>query len=69
MASEINSKCTNCGACLPACPTRSISVGSRTHVVDSDTCTNCLLCAPVCPEDAIRNALLPPRPRKRKAKG
>ena len=65
MSSQINQKCNLCGACAVACPTGSISKGSRTYVVDGDTCTNCLLCAPVCPVDAIENALLPPRPAKK----
>ena len=68
MASQITEKCNNCGACEPACPTKSISRGSRTFVVDSDTCTDCLLCAPVCPVDAVANAWLPPRPKKRARK-
>ncbi len=68
MASQITEKCNNCGACAPACPTKSILQGSRTFVVDADTCTDCLLCAPVCPTDAIRNPWLPPRPKKLRKK-
>jgi NAD-dependent dihydropyrimidine dehydrogenase PreA subunit len=64
MASQINEKCNLCGACLPACPTGSITKGARTFVVDSDTCTNCLLCAPVCPVEAVENPGLPVKGKK-----
>ncbi len=65
MSSQITEKCTNCAACLPVCPTNSISSGARTFVVDGDTCTDCLLCAPVCPADAFVNPKLAPRLKKK----
>ena len=65
MASQINDKCNMCGVCESVCPTKSISRGGRTFIVDSDTCTNCLLCAQVCPMKAVENPLLP-KPKKRK---
>jgi ferredoxin len=65
MSSQINEKCTSCGACQPACPTASITKGSRLFVVDSDTCTDCLLCAAVCPVDAVVNPLLKPKAKKK----
>lgn len=51
------SKCTGCGACSMACPTRCIEVTDepeqRTMVYCLDRCSYCGQCADVCPEDAI----------------
>lgn len=54
MASAIIDKCTNCGACEPICPTKSITPGAYRFKIDSDTCSDCQYCIAVCPVDAIR---------------
>ncbi len=50
-------KCTGCGACSMACPTRCIEVtdeaDQRTMLYCLDRCSYCGQCADVCPEDAI----------------
>ncbi len=54
---RISSGCTNCEACLPVCPTRSISFGARHFVIDSDTCHGCAICVKVCPVNVIEPAV------------
>lgn len=51
---NIDSKCDNCGACVPVCPTKAISPeeGGR-HVVDKAKCIGCGLCLDVCHVRAI----------------
>ena len=53
MAYVISKACTNCGACLPKCPSQSITVGALQHVIDSDTCDGFAACVAVCPVNAI----------------
>lgn len=54
MPAVIRNLCTNCGICLPVCPTASIHRGESKHVVDSDTCEECRHCAEVCPVNAVK---------------
>jgi ferredoxin len=58
MALMINDDCTNCDACVEACPNEAISEGDMTYVIDPARCTECVgaedepQCALVCPVDA-----------------
>lgn len=47
------SKCDNCGACLPYCPTAAISSGSPTITYDPEICNHCLGCFLSCPNGAM----------------
>ena len=49
----LESRCTQCAACLPICPTSAISLESRIEV-DRDLCIFCCACIKVCPEDALQ---------------
>jgi MinD superfamily P-loop ATPase len=51
--SEINAKCTRCGACLEECPTRAIVAGVRQYAIDIDLCDGHGNCITICPEGAI----------------
>jgi ferredoxin len=60
MAMKINEDCIACGACLPECPTESISEGDGIlYVINADTCVECEghydepQCASVCPVECI----------------
>ncbi|HOV92781.1 MAG TPA: 4Fe-4S binding protein [Candidatus Kapabacteria bacterium] len=59
MAHRILEDCINCGACLPECPTNSISVGDDIYIIDESTCVDCKgyydspQCVSVCPVDCI----------------
>jgi ferredoxin len=53
MAYVITDKCTNCGACVDACPVDAISEGDGKHVIDADACVDCGACADECPVEAI----------------
>jgi predicted aldo/keto reductase-like oxidoreductase len=46
--------CRNCGACIPACPSHSISERGGKAWIDPDTCLRCGYCVPACPQFAIR---------------
>lgn len=58
MALMITDDCTNCDACVEACPNEAISEGDMTYVIDPARCTECVgaedepQCALVCPVDA-----------------
>jgi ferredoxin len=55
MALKITEECINCGACLPECPTNSITEGPSIYVIDAATCVECIghfdapQCQAVCP--------------------
>jgi len=59
MAHRILEDCINCGACVPECPTNSISEGDPVYVIDESTCVDCKgyydepQCVSVCPVDCI----------------
>jgi len=58
MAMKITQDCIDCGACVPECPTESITEGSP-FVIDANTCVECEghgdspKCVDVCPVDCI----------------
>ena len=60
MAMKITDECIACGACVPECPTNSITEGSP-YVIDPATCVECEghfdspQCVAVCPVDCIAN--------------
>jgi ferredoxin len=55
MALKITEECINCGACLPECPTTSITEGPSIYEIDPETCVECVghfdapQCQAVCP--------------------
>ena len=63
MTMKITEDCIACGACVPDCPTESISEGDGiTYVIDQATCVECQghadspKCVGVCPVDCIVKA-------------
>ncbi|MCU0652071.1 MAG: 4Fe-4S binding protein [Candidatus Omnitrophica bacterium] len=48
-------KCTNCGVCVPICPTDALYVDtkSRKIIFDSKKCIACELCVKICPPRAM----------------
>ena len=62
MAMKINDDCISCGACVPECPTDSISEGDTIYVINTATCVECeghydtQQCVSVCPVECIVQA-------------
>ncbi len=62
MAMIINDECIACDACLPECPTESITEGDPIYIINPDTCNECdgtghdPACVDVCPVDSIEKA-------------
>jgi ferredoxin len=62
MAMKIQDDCISCGACMPECPTESITEGAVIYVIDPVTCVECEghfdapQCVAVCPVDCIVKA-------------
>ena len=63
MTMKITEDCIACGACVPECPTESISEGDGiTYIIDQATCVECQghhdspQCVSVCPVDCIVKA-------------
>lgn len=48
-------KCTNCGVCVPICPTSALVVDAGTRKINfyDDKCIACELCLKVCPYQAM----------------
>jgi len=61
MAMKITEECIACGACLPECPTDSISEDDI-YIINADTCVECEgyhdspQCVEVCPVECIVQA-------------
>ena len=63
MAMKITEECIACGACVPECPTESISEGDGVlYVIDVSTCVECVghfdepQCVSLCPVECIEKA-------------
>ncbi len=63
MTMKINEECIACGACVPECPTESISEGDGTlYIINQETCVECVghhdspHCVTVCPVECIVKA-------------
>jgi ferredoxin len=63
MTMTITEDCIACGACVPECPTESISEGDGTlYVINQETCVECVghydspKCVGACPVDCIVKA-------------
>lgn len=62
MAMKITEECISRGACVPECPTNSISEGKPVYVIDANTCVECVghhdspQCVAVCPVTCIVKA-------------
>ncbi len=50
------SKCTDCGQCLPVCPTGAITKVGDDYVRDDSLCVNCAACTTLCPPGAWEQA-------------
>lgn len=59
MAYQINERCTACGDCPPACPSKAITAAPPTYRIHQLLCTECLgfsdepQCVIVCAERAV----------------
>jgi len=49
-----NKVCTECNACLKACPHGVITVTNGNYIINSDTCTKCGICFDTCKFSAIK---------------
>lgn len=66
---RVAANCTGCGACVPVCPVRAISLesefpagrGRKTAVIATARCTGCRLCVPACPRGALLLTAISPR--------
>ncbi len=62
MAMKITDECIACGACVPECPTESITEDTPIYIINADTCVECVghadapQCKDVCPVDCIVKA-------------
>ncbi len=62
MAMKITDECIACGACVPECPTESITEDVPVYVINQDTCVECEghhdspQCVSVCPVECIIKA-------------
>ena len=59
LATQDESKCCGCGACVEICPPKALSMkpnkeGFQYPALDANRCVDCKLCEKVCPYDAIR---------------
>ncbi|MFH0762881.1 MAG: NIL domain-containing protein [Candidatus Omnitrophota bacterium] len=50
-----DNKCTDCGVCVPICPTQALIVDHKTRKVhfDNNKCIACELCVKICPTRAM----------------
>jgi len=48
-------KCTNCGVCVPICPTEALYVDTKSRKIlfDAKKCIACELCVKICPPRAM----------------
>ena len=80
LLAAVTSACTGCGACLPPCALRAVTLaterpdgfGARRAVVDARRCTGCGDCVAPCPHGAMvlrRRGGGPPSDRYRQASG
>lgn len=62
MTMKITEECISCGACVPECPTESITEGDIIYVINEATCVECdghfdePQCLSVCPVESIVKA-------------
>jgi ferredoxin len=63
MSMKVNEECIACGACVPECPSESISEGDGIlYVINQETCVECVghhdspQCVTVCPVECIVKA-------------
>jgi MinD superfamily P-loop ATPase len=49
MAYTITQLCTECGRCVPVCPSKAIFVVDGHHWIDPDECDDVAMCVRYCP--------------------